>query len=60
MAVAPNLIRTDKLAQGGDPRVTGVSGNPPRASVAYGRKGLELRIAAALAQIQKLIAARSR
>lgn len=60
MAVAPNLVRTDKLAPGGDPRITGVSGNPARASVAYGRKGLDLRISAAVVQIQKLIAASGR
>jgi len=60
MAVAPNLIRTDKLAFRGEPKVTGASGNPTRASVAYGRKGLEMKVEAAVAQIQKLIAARGR
>ena len=60
MAVAPNLIRTDKLAPGGEPKVTGVSGNPRRASIAYGRKGLEMKIEAAVAQIRKLIAARGK
>jgi creatinine amidohydrolase len=60
MAVAPNLIRTDKLAPGGDRKVTGVSGNPTRASIAYGRKGLEMKIEAAVSQIQKLIATRGR
>lgn len=58
MALNPDWIRRDKLAPGGDRAVTGVSGNPARASVAYGRKGLEMRIDAAVAQIRKLIAAK--
>lgn len=59
MAINPNWIRWDKLAPGGDPRVTGVSGNPARASIAYGKKGLEMEISAAVAQIRQLIAARA-
>ena len=55
MAVSPNGIRSDKLAPGGDRDVTGVTGNPARASVAYGKKGLEMKIEAAVAQIRKLI-----
>lgn len=58
MAVNPNGIRKDKLAAGGDRKLPGVSGNPARASVAYGKKGLELKIEAAVAQIRKLIAER--
>jgi len=58
LAIDPKLIRMDKLAPGGDYKVTGVSGNPTRASGAYGKKGLELKIAAAVAQIQQLIATR--
>ena len=58
MAINPNLIRMDKLAPGGDFKVTGVSGNPARANAAYGKQGLEMKIAAAVAQIQKLLAAR--
>ena len=54
MAVAPALVRADRLAPGGDAAVTGVSGNPARASAAYGQKGLDLRIAAAVAQIEAL------
>jgi creatinine amidohydrolase/Fe(II)-dependent formamide hydrolase-like protein len=46
----------DKLAPGGDPKVTGVSGNPTRSSVAYGKMGLELTINAAVAQIRELVA----
>ncbi len=58
MVVSPNGVRRDKLAPGGDPNVTGVVGNPARASVAYGKKGLEMKIDAAVAQIRKLIAAK--
>jgi creatinine amidohydrolase len=60
MALNPNWIRNDKLAPGGDRKVTGVSGNPTRASIAYGKKGLEFKIDAAIAQIQKSMAARNR
>ena len=60
MAVAPGLIREDKLAPGGDRKVTGVSGNPARASAAYGRKGLEMKVDAAVAQIKASIASSRR
>lgn len=58
MAVNANGIRNDKLTAGGDRKLTGVTGDPARASVAYGQKGVELKIAAAVAQIRKLVAAR--
>jgi creatinine amidohydrolase len=58
MAVSPNGIRSDKLAASGDRNVTGATGNPARASVAYGKKGLEMKIEAAVAQIRKSIAAK--
>ncbi len=58
MAVNPNGIRSDKLAAGGDRNVTGATGNPARASVAYGKKGLEMKIEAAVAQIRKLMTAK--
>ena len=58
MAVNPKGIRSDKLAAGGDRNATGATGNPARASVAYGKKGLEMKIEAAVAQIRKLIAAK--
>jgi len=63
-SIHPELIRQDKLAPGiTDPtpwqveeyRRTGVSGDPTRASVAYGQKGLELKVEAALAQIKRLM-----
>ena len=58
MALNPAWIRKDKLAAEGDRRLVGVSGNPARASVAYGNKGLEFKIDAAVAQIRKSIAAK--
>jgi creatinine amidohydrolase/Fe(II)-dependent formamide hydrolase-like protein len=57
MAINPNLVRMNKLASG-ERKAMGVSGNPARASVAYGKKALELKIAAALDQIRKSIAAK--
>ena len=60
MAINPKWIRMDKLAPGGEYMVTGVAGDPTRSSVAYGKKGLEMRTAAAVAQIQELIAARGK
>jgi creatinine amidohydrolase len=58
MAVNPHGIRSDKLAAGSDRDVTGATGNPARATVAYGKKGLEMNIDAAVAQIRKSIAAK--
>lgn len=60
MAINPKWIRMDKLAAVGDPRVTGATGKPARSSLAYGEKGLDMVVAAAVAQIQKLVAARNR
>jgi creatinine amidohydrolase/Fe(II)-dependent formamide hydrolase-like protein len=42
MAVDERLVRKDKLANNGGFPNSGVTGNPARASVAYGRKGLEM------------------
>jgi creatinine amidohydrolase len=50
------LVRWDKLAPLGGFEGSGVSGNPTRASVAYGKKGLELKVDAAVKQIKMLIA----
>ncbi len=58
MALDPRLVRTDKLAPRGGYEGSGVSGNPARASAAYGKQGLELKIEAALRQIRTLLAAR--
>lgn len=54
MAVDPGLIRRDKLAPGTDFYTTGVLGDPTHASVAYGKKGLQIQIDGAIAQIRKL------
>lgn len=51
LAVNPNLIRKDKLA----PNASGASGDPRRATIAYGKKGLEMRIEATVKQIGMLI-----
>ena len=58
MAINPQYIRTDKLAQSRD--AGGVSGNPARAKAAYGKQGLEIRISAAVAQIRALTGTSSR
>ena len=50
------LVRWDKLAPQGGFEGSGVSGNPTRASVAYGKKGGELKVEAAVRQIKMLVA----
>ena len=54
LAVDPRLVRADRLATAG--AEPGVTGDPARASAEYGRRGLELRVEAAVAQIRRLIA----
>ena len=56
LAVDPRLVRVDRLP---DARAegSGAAGDPARASAAYGRRGLELRVDAAVAEIQRLIGA---
>jgi creatinine amidohydrolase/Fe(II)-dependent formamide hydrolase-like protein len=44
LAVDPRHIRKDKLANAGGFEGSGVSGNPTKASVEFGKKGLELKI----------------
>jgi creatinine amidohydrolase/Fe(II)-dependent formamide hydrolase-like protein len=56
MAVDPHLVRTEKRAPGGDYKVTGVDGNPARATVEYGKKGLEMKIGKAVAEIRASMA----
>ncbi|MGH9322888.1 MAG: creatininase family protein [Vicinamibacteria bacterium] len=58
LAIAPQHVRNAELAKGGGFEGSGVSGDPTRASVEYGKKGLELKIETAVARIQELIAAR--
>lgn len=50
------LIRRDKLALEGGFEGSGVNGNPTRASVVYGKRGLQFRIDAAVSQIRTLMA----
>src|SRR6266540_91055 len=50
------LVRWDKLAPQGGFEGSGVSGNPTLASVAYGKKGVELKVDAAVRQIKTLMA----
>ena len=58
MAIYPQHIRADKLVSGAKDAKSGVAGNPSRATAAYGKQGLELRISAGVAQIRALIADR--
>jgi creatinine amidohydrolase/Fe(II)-dependent formamide hydrolase-like protein len=58
MAINPKWIRMDKLVPVGDPKITGVIGDPTRSSVAYGKKGLVMRIEFAVARIRELTAAK--
>ena len=60
MALNPGWIRSDKLVIAGDRQSMGVSGNPARASVAYGQKALGLKIEAAVSRIRKMVAAAAR
>ena len=46
------LVRWDKLMDKGGGASSGVTGNPMRASVAYGQKGLEFQIEAAVKEIK--------
>ena len=55
MAIDPGLVRADKLEPGINWKASGVSGNPTRASAAFGQRGLEMRIEAAVAQIRASI-----
>jgi creatinine amidohydrolase/Fe(II)-dependent formamide hydrolase-like protein len=59
MAVDPRLVRADRLSAG-ERAGSGVSGDPAKATADYGRKGLELKIDAAVAQIRALMASRAR
>ncbi len=58
MAVYPDGVRAEMVRPGGGryPEPTGVSGDPTRASVARGEKMLALKIEAALAQINAVLA----
>ena len=50
----PSMIRRDKLALGKPGDGSGVTGNPARSTVEYGRKILEMQIDAAVRQLRSL------
>lgn len=56
LAAAPEHIRLDKRADRGGFEGSGVRGDPTHASVEYGKKGIELKVEAALAQLKELMA----
>jgi len=58
LAVAPQHIRKDKLAKAGGFEGSGVSGDPTKATVEYGKKGVELKVETAVARIRKLVSER--
>ena len=58
LAVDPRHIRTDRLAPRGGGPDSGVSGDPTRASVERGVRGLQMKVDAALTQIRELMNAR--
>jgi creatinine amidohydrolase/Fe(II)-dependent formamide hydrolase-like protein len=58
LAIAPQHVRKDKLAKGGGYEGSGVSGDPTRATVEYGKKGMDLKVDTAVARIKQLIAER--
>jgi creatinine amidohydrolase/Fe(II)-dependent formamide hydrolase-like protein len=58
LAVAPQYVRKDKLAPKGGFERSGVSGDPTKASVEYGKKGIELKVETAVARIRKLVSER--
>jgi creatinine amidohydrolase/Fe(II)-dependent formamide hydrolase-like protein len=58
MAIDAKLIRKDKLADRGGFEGSGVSGNPTRASIAYGKKGLDIKVDTTVRRIKELIGAR--
>ena len=58
LAVDPRHIRTDKLAPRGGGPDSGVSGDPTRASVERGVRGIQFKVDAALSQIRELMGSR--
>lgn len=61
LAVYPQGVRQGKLAPGRPGDGSGVTGDPTKASAAYGRKGLEIAIESAVRQIRELrVASRKR
>jgi creatinine amidohydrolase len=58
MAVDAKQIRKDKLADKGGFQGSGVSGNPAKASEAYGRKALEFKIEMTTKRVRELVSAK--
>ena len=58
LAVAPQHVRKDKLAKAGGFEASGVTGDPTKATEAYGQKGIDFKVETAVARIQKLVAER--
>lgn len=54
LAIDPTTVRQDLLVPGTDWQAQGASGHPERASAAWGKKLLDLKIEAALQQIRRL------
>jgi creatinine amidohydrolase/Fe(II)-dependent formamide hydrolase-like protein len=55
MAIDSKLVRRDKLANRGGFEGSGVSGNPTRASTAYGQKGLEIKVETTVRRLREMI-----
>jgi creatinine amidohydrolase/Fe(II)-dependent formamide hydrolase-like protein len=53
MAVDPDGVRVDRIAPGGDPKESGVYGDPTDSSAEKGAKLLQLKVDAAVRQISK-------
>ena len=56
LAVNPQLVRKNNLANSGKPSETGVTGDPTRATRAYGKKGLDMIVDLTVDRIRKSIA----
>lgn len=57
LAVDPKLIRKDKISKGPGAPGSGVTGDPSRATLAYGRKGLDMIVDIDVRRIRESIAA---
>jgi creatinine amidohydrolase/Fe(II)-dependent formamide hydrolase-like protein len=53
LAVDPKLVRKDKVANNGGFKGSGVAGNPEKASVTYGRKGIEMIVETTVRKIRE-------
>ena len=58
LAIAPDMVRRDKLAPGGGFEDSGVSGDPTKASAEYGQRGVEMKIQTAVDRIRELVGSR--